>query len=102
MLSAVPQVLNERWYVPVQPFFAFLGGTVEFPATGEIHITRGKTKISLQVNENQAFINNQEMNLVYPVLITKGVAMVAAEDLTKLSGFSYKYDSQLNMLMFAK
>lgn len=102
LVTVPPRKISDVWYLPVQPFFEFIGGTVTMSGTGQVAAKYSKTTINLQLNDTQALLNNQAAALQYPVTEVQGTPMIAAEDLKSLTGFNYKYDAVINMLLLAK
>ncbi len=102
LINVVPQKVSDAWYVPLRPFFEFVGGVVVAGNAGQVVVDYDKMKMAFQVNNQLVTVNNQIFSLQHPLTNIKGSTMIAAADLENLTGFGYKYDDKMNMLLIAK
>lgn len=101
MMTTPPRLVNGKWYVPVRPFIAFLGGDVTWQQ-GIIGIQYGKMTVELSVKGKSAKVNGQPVTLPDPILEDKGISLISADDLRQLFGFQANYDATTNILMLSK
>lgn len=99
-ITIPPQKISNTWYLPLRSFIEFIGGEIESTTTGEIITNYDKSEIRL--TEKQAIRNHQIFPLEYPLVLSKGTTLIAAQDVTNLWSFGYHYDEKLNMLFLAK
>ncbi|AFK85480.1 MULTISPECIES: fibronectin type III domain-containing protein [Thermoanaerobacterium] len=97
-----PKQINGKWYVPARAFMQYLGSNVDWNANGTISITYGKTQANLNISSTKAQLNSKTLAIPDAIVLNNGLTWISADDLKALFGFSYKYDSNTNMLMFVK
>lgn len=97
-----PKQINAKWYVPARAFMQYLGSNVDWNANGTISITYGKTQANLNIGSTKAQLNSKTLAIPDAIVLNNGLTWISADDLKALFGFSYKYDSNTNMLMFVK
>lgn len=102
LMPVPPRQINGKWYVPLRPFIEFLGGNIVWQGNGAIDFTCGKDNGTVNVDSTTATAAGQNVAMPDKVLLDKGVTLISADDLTKLLGFAYKYDSSTNMLLFTR
>ncbi|MDR3590650.1 MAG: metallophosphoesterase family protein [Negativicutes bacterium] len=102
LISVSPRKIADAWYIPLQPFFEFIGGAVESPDAGQMAVSYGKQKFAFRLNDSQVLVDQEPTTLRYPVTAAQGAPMIAAEDMKTLVGFSYNYNANANMLLLAK
>ena len=102
LVSTIPRKISDTWHVPLRAFFEFIGASVDVLASGQIAVKYQKSHIVFQLNNTDATLNGQSSTLQYPVTAVSGATLIAAEDIKKILGFGYHYDSKLNMLFLAK
>ncbi|MDU2063872.1 MAG: metallophosphoesterase [Sporomusaceae bacterium] len=101
LLSAKPQQIAGNWYIPLRSFVEFIGGAIQ-ASGGKVQASYGKNSLEFEANSTAATLNGQSKSLKYPLVKQQGVSLLAADDVHSLFGFSYKYDTSLNMIFFAK
>ena len=102
LINMPPLNLFGTWYVPLQSFFEFVGGTVEMPDSDKFIVKYNKNNYVFWKNDTKCVVNEQPGSLQHPLQDAKGTSMIAAEDVKTLLGFGYKYDAAINMLLMAK
>ena len=102
LVSTIPRKISDTWHVPLRAFFEFIGASVDVLASGQIAVKYQKNHIVFQLNSTDVTLNDQNSTLQYPVTAVSGATLLAAEDIKKILGFGYHYDSKLNMLFLAK
>lgn len=101
LLRTIPQKYGSVWYVPLQGFIEFVGGTFE-ENDGRAVVSWQKKNIMVTVGEQQAENNGEPVALQYEVRNSHDTLMLAADDVKSIWGFDYAYDESLNMLFLAK
>ncbi|MDI6605215.1 MAG: stalk domain-containing protein [Thermoanaerobacteraceae bacterium] len=101
-IPANPKQINGKWYVPARAFMQYLGSNVDWNDNGTINLTYGKIKVDIAINSTAAKLNGKDLTISDQIVLDKGLTWISADDLKTLFGFSYKYDSNTNMLMFVK
>ncbi|MDF2564511.1 MAG: metallophosphoesterase [Massilibacillus sp.] len=102
LVNLPPQKISDVWYLPLRSFVEFIGGEVTADRNGRVITKYKSTEISFTLGEKQAMHNNAPISLAYPLTLTKGTAMIAADDVKTLWDFHYRFDQNTNMLMLAK
>ncbi|SNX53726.1 fibronectin type III domain-containing protein [Thermoanaerobacterium sp. RBIITD] len=102
IIPANPKQINGKWYVPARAFMQYLGSNVDWNDNGTINLTYGKIKADIAINSTAAKLNGKDLTISDQIVLDKGLTWISADDLKTLFGFSYKYDSNTNMLMFVK
>ncbi|VVB68902.1 3',5'-cyclic adenosine monophosphate phosphodiesterase CpdA [uncultured archaeon] len=112
MMPTTPSQINSKWYFPIKPVVAFLGGSESVSGENET--------LSLIVNEydsskiwsdeevhtviltnasTKATIDEARITLPDSVVIDSGKNfLISADDMNVLFGFTWKYDSERNIL----
>ncbi|MBE3575747.1 MAG: fibronectin type III domain-containing protein [Firmicutes bacterium] len=102
LLPAAPSQVNGKWFLPLEAFVHFLGGSVAAQAHGALTIKVGSTTIEAAPDAAQATVNGKVTTLPDALAKGKGYTLVSADALKALLGFNYKYDPATNMLMFVR
>lgn len=97
-----PSQINGKWYVPVRAFMEFVGAGVEWKDSGSIMLSYAKSNTEVYLESKEVVLNGKKTELTDPVLLNKGVAMISADDLNLLFGFTYQYNADTNVLMITK
>jgi len=104
LLTSAPSQINGKWYLPARSFAAFLGGTIGWNSNdASVSLTISGTTATVKQNSTLATLSGAAVTL--SDTITKdssGTTLISADDLKQLFGFSYKYDTTTNMLLFTK
>lgn len=100
--AAHPCQLEGFWYVPAAPFFKYLQGTVAAGPGGSLDIKYEKKKIHLEPGTKGSLCDDRALALGHPVVLREGEAIIAADDLQTVAGFSHHYDAAMNLILFAK
>jgi len=102
LVNLPPQKISGVWHLPLRSFVEFIGGEVTADRNGNVTTKYKSTEINFTLGEKQAVNNNSPITLAYPLTLTKGTAMISADDVKRLWGFESRYDQNTNMLMLAK
>lgn len=102
LVSVAPRIIADTWYIPLRSFFEFVGASVEMMSAEQVIVKYQKTNLLFQMNTTQVMVNDQAAVLQYPLAVAQGATLIAAEDLKKIAGFGYHYDTKLNMVFLAK
>jgi competence protein ComEC len=88
-----PQNINGRVLVPVRPIFEALGAQVGWDATSKTATgAKGNTKVSIQIDNNKAYINEKVSILDVPAQIIGGRSYVPARFVAEALGCAVGYD----------
>ena len=102
LVAVSPQKITGVWHVPLRSFVEFIGGKVDADSEGNIIAVYQKVTALLKLGETRAIVNQQEKNMMYPLTLKNGAAMLSVDDIKNIFGFQSRYDKATNMLLLVK
>lgn len=101
LVNTAPQQIAGVWHIPLRSFMEFIGGEIE--NSGGLITTRYQNvTASFTLQDKAATKNGAAVTLTQPLVLTKGSAMIAADDVKAIWGFNSRYDEKTNMLFVVK
>lgn len=89
-----PQMIGDYVMVPLRGVFERLGATVDWRAYDQTIIAhRGKTRVELKINDNQAMVNGQTVNIAKAPIVYQGSTLVPIRFISESLGAFVDWDS---------
>lgn len=100
--DVAPQKINGRVMVPLRAIFEGLGASVGWEAATEtITGKKGNTEITLRLNEKEAKVNGESVQLDSPAIKVGGRTLVPARFVAESLGADVKWDETLKRVIIS-
>ena len=100
-MDVLPQVINERTYVPISTITEFLGVSINWQAP-HITINYNNTELILTIGENEAIKNGQTIKLDASPYVRNGRTMVPLRFISEELGLGINYQDAKVGITFPK
>lgn len=104
ILTEQPAVIVDgRTLVPLRAIFEAMGASVEWKNnTRTAYASRKSTKVHLQIDSDQLYINDKAKTIDVPAKLINGRTMVPARAVTEAFGCSVKWDAATNTVLITE
>jgi hypothetical protein len=88
-----PQMVGDHIMVPLRGVFERMGASVDWQAGDQMVMAqRGNMKVELRINNNQAYVNGQAVQVQYPPMVMQGSTMVPIRFISESLGANVTWD----------